>query len=75
MKAKYFILILLIFILLLNIKPSYSQDAGINFILAFPQGEFKENVDRLGFGIDGEFYVPYAETRIARRYRDKPRLY
>jgi hypothetical protein len=55
MKAKYFILILLIFILFLNVKPSYSQDAGINFILAFPQGEFKESIDKLGFGIGGEF--------------------
>lgn len=55
MITKYFNLILLIFIVLFNIKPSYSQDAGINFILAFPQGEFKENIDRLGFGLGGEF--------------------
>ena len=55
MKSKHFFLILLTLTLLINIKPSYSQDAGLNFILAFPQGEFKENVDRLGFGIGGEF--------------------
>lgn len=29
---------------------SLAQSAGINFTLAFPQGEFKDNVDRLGFG-------------------------
>ncbi|MGB5530978.1 MAG: hypothetical protein WBQ32_13505 [Ignavibacteriaceae bacterium] len=55
MKARYFNLIVLIIIVFLHIKPSYAQDAGINFILAFPQGEFKESVDRLGFGIGGEF--------------------
>jgi hypothetical protein len=29
---------------------SLAQSAGLNFTLAFPQGEFKKNVDRLGFG-------------------------
>ena len=52
---KYYYLILILPILLLTAKPVYSQDAGINFILAFPQGEFKENIDRLGYGIGGEF--------------------
>lgn len=32
-----------------------AQSAGINFALGFPMGEFKENVDRLGFGITGHF--------------------
>ncbi|HSP88633.1 MAG TPA: hypothetical protein VLN45_10900 [Ignavibacteriaceae bacterium] len=27
-----------------------AQSAGLNFTLAFPQGEFKDNVDRLGVG-------------------------
>ncbi len=29
---------------------TFAQSGGINFTLAFPQGEFKDNVDRLGFG-------------------------
>ncbi|MBK7379354.1 MAG: hypothetical protein IPJ03_10165 [Ignavibacteriales bacterium] len=33
----------------------FSQSAGLNFTLAFPMGEFKENVDRVGFGIAGQF--------------------
>ncbi len=28
----------------------FAQSAGINFTLAFPQGEFKDNVNRLGYG-------------------------
>ncbi|GAB4287657.1 MAG: hypothetical protein Kow0098_04540 [Ignavibacteriaceae bacterium] len=45
----------LIILLIFNAKPLTAQDAGLNFILAFPQGEFKENIDRLGFGFGGEF--------------------
>ncbi len=33
----------------------FGQSAGINFTLGFPQGEFKENVDRLGVGVSGQF--------------------
>lgn len=33
----------------------FSQSVGLNFTLAFPMGEFKENVDRVGFGIAGQF--------------------
>ena len=29
---------------------TFAQSGGLNFTLAFPQGEFKDNVDRLGFG-------------------------
>jgi hypothetical protein len=32
-----------------------AQSGGLNFTLAFPMGEFKENVDRLGFGLSGDF--------------------
>lgn len=35
----------------------FSQSAGLNFTLAFPMGEFKENVDRVGFGIAGQFLL------------------
>jgi hypothetical protein len=36
------------------------QSAGGGLMLGFPQGEFKENVDRAGFGISGEvlFFNP-----------------
>lgn len=40
---------ILVMILLFS-GSSLAQSGGINFTLAFPQGEFKENVDRLGFG-------------------------
>ncbi|MGE5682545.1 MAG: hypothetical protein ACM34K_16890 [Bacillota bacterium] len=33
----------------------FSQNAGVNFMLGFPQGEFKQNVDRKGYGIAGHF--------------------
>ena len=57
MKVRYFGLIILTFMMLINVKTLYSQSAGINFILGFPQGEFKENIDRLGVGIGGEFMI------------------
>lgn len=34
---------------------SNAQQAGLNFSLAFPQGEFGEQVDNIGFGLSGEF--------------------
>lgn len=45
-------LILFLTGLYLNVN---AQSGGINFTLGFPMGEFKENVDRLGFGISGHF--------------------
>ncbi|MGD8305531.1 MAG: hypothetical protein PVF17_02665 [Ignavibacteria bacterium] len=56
MKVRYFVISLIACIVMLNIK-TLSQSAGINFILAFPQGEFKENIDRLGYGVGGEFMI------------------
>ena len=35
--------------------PTHAQQAGINFSLAFPQGEFGKQVDNLGYGLSGEF--------------------
>jgi len=46
MKVK-FIFIITVF---LFVTTSFAQSAGINFTLAFPQGEFKDNIDRLGYG-------------------------
>lgn len=41
---------LVLFSIIISGGTSFAQSGGINFTLAFPQGEFKENVDRLGFG-------------------------
>lgn len=34
---------------------SFGQTAGLSFMLGSPQGEFRQNVDRLGYGIQGQF--------------------
>ena len=34
-----------------------AQQAGINISLAFPQGEFGEQVDNIGYGLSGEFMI------------------
>lgn len=50
--------ILKIMMLLLALSSIYSinaQQAGLNFSLAFPQGEFGEQVDKVGYGLGGEF--------------------
>lgn len=54
MKAKLFFTFLFFGFISLN---SFSQSAGLNFTLGFPMGEFKDNVDRLGFGIAGHFLL------------------
>ncbi len=43
--------------LLCFIPGLYAQNfqAGVNFLLGLPKGEFKENVEDLGFGIGGMF--------------------
>jgi len=41
---------LILFFTLIYCGNYFAQSAGINFTLAFPQGEFKDNVDRLGYG-------------------------
>ena len=35
----------------------FAQSAGINFTLAFPQGEFKDNINRLGYGGSLQFLI------------------
>lgn len=49
MVKKMYLLSLFIILLLFGSKV-FAQSAGLNLSLAFPMGEFKENVDRLGFG-------------------------
>ena len=45
----------------------FAQSGGINFTLAFPQGEFKDNVDRLGFGgsLQFLFFDPKPEMPVS----------
>jgi len=45
-------------LLLLSVSLSWAQSpfqAGLNFSLGFPQNEFSENVDNIGFGLSGHF--------------------
>ncbi|NIT60752.1 MAG: hypothetical protein GWN00_32480 [Aliifodinibius sp.] len=59
-KSRLFFLATFLIITLVG-SNSYSGNypprfqAGINFLLAFPQDEFNETVDNVGFGIAGEF--------------------
>lgn len=49
----------LIALLLIIVDPftANAQQAGINISLAFPQGEFGEQVDNIGYGLSGEFMI------------------
>ncbi len=51
---KKIFLILFVSTLYFNVN---AQSAGINFTLGFPTGEFKENIDRLGYGLSGNFML------------------
>lgn len=54
-KLKAFYL----FLLLYSISYSQNSAIGLNFMLGFPQGEFKQNVDRTGFGLALDYaYTP-----------------
>lgn len=52
-KKRVSVLTLLILGLISNYASA--QQAGINLSLAFPQGEFGQQVDNLGYGLSGEF--------------------
>ncbi len=56
LKTFYTIIVALFLALAFSIT-SNAQQAGINFSLAFPQGEFGEQVDNIGFGLSGEFMI------------------
>ncbi len=47
-------MILTVFIFLISFSTYFAQSASLNFSIAFPQGEFKEKVDNLGFGLNGD---------------------
>ena len=55
-------------IILLIAATGYSEEkfqASINFTLGFPQNEFKENVDRAGFGLSGSFLFKLPQTPLS----------
>jgi hypothetical protein len=52
---------LIVFLVLTSI--SIAQSAGASFMIASPQGDFKNNVDQLGFGlqVEGTLWTPTIE--------------
>ena len=54
MKFRIFFFI---FIFVATGSTIFAQSAGINFTLAFPQGEFKDNINRLGYGGSLQFLI------------------
>ena len=63
-KIKSLASLILIILLPLSSASVFSQDkfqAGGHFMLGFPQGEFRENVENTGFG--GSFYFAYRFPR------------
>src|SRR5690554_621631 len=58
---------LILFIALIYGGNLFAQSGGLNFTLAFPQGEFKENIDRLGFGgsLQFLFFDPTPELPVS----------
>jgi hypothetical protein len=56
--TKYLSAIVITLIVIFSFSSNLTaQQAGINFSLAFPQGEFGKQVDNLGYGISGEFML------------------
>jgi hypothetical protein len=57
MKQRHLIPILFLILFAISTK---AQTAGASLMLGYPQGEFKENVDRLGYGIQvhGTLWAP-----------------
>lgn len=49
--------LLIILIIIVAGSTILAQSAGINFTLAFPQGEFKDNINRLGYGGSLQFLI------------------
>lgn len=52
--------------LCLSLHPVFAQNfqGGINFLVGAPQGEFKRNVDKTGFGVAGTIGWAPAETPV-----------
>ena len=67
-----FVLVALLMALGWSISPLHAQSvkgqpcfggAG-HFLLGFPQGEFKDNVDRIGYGVSSEFLYSFGPTPV-----------
>lgn len=60
MKFRFLFSIIVLISMISIVK---AQSAGIHLMLGYPQGEFKENVDRLGYGfnIHGTLWSPSKE--------------
>jgi len=59
--------VLLLLIVLSLAAPSFSQNqfnVGLNFMTAFPQEEFKDNVDQVGFGGSLDFVYRLSESPL-----------
>ena len=56
-KVSFLAAILIIFIFSVDVSNAQKFQGGINFMLGFPQGEFRDNVDDVGFGLGGFFGV------------------
>lgn len=67
MKAIVSVLLVLIG-LILNVASIEAQtpfQAGVNFLMGFPQDEFSENIDNPGFGLSGHFGYQIPQTPIS----------
>jgi len=53
MKTR--ILIIVAILSVINFNKILAQAGGLNIMLGFPMGDFKEEIDRLGFGLSGHF--------------------
>jgi hypothetical protein len=61
MKRTITLLLLIITVCTINIS---AQSAGGGLMLGFPRGEFKENIDRLGFGASGQLLLFNPSERL-----------
>ncbi len=57
------IIALMMILMFVGIPKLFAQfDVGLNFAVVSPESGFKENVDRLGFGLAGKFAIKLGET-------------
>lgn len=65
MKKRIPIIILFCSLLTLTLNGQTSFEAGGNFTLAFPQNEFGDNVENLGFGGSGNFLARFPGSPLS----------
>jgi hypothetical protein len=51
------VLLLVLFCALITGNKMFAQSAGLNFMVGLPQNEFKDNLDRAGWGLSGHFLL------------------